>query len=365
MQAIQEGRVSPREGGAGADGGDAAIVPYDLTSQDRIIRGQMPTLDTINDRIASLFGRSLAGRTRLDIRAMAGAATLLKFADIQPLLSPPATVGVLTLGGGHGPAVIALEGELGGALLAGALGDRKARPAPPNSEGRTELTSVERMVLRHLLGMFAEAMNVGWADVLPFRPEVLRFESDPRMAMIAPATDVAILCPFELAGAVSGRLLLILPYAAVEPAKKMLSSPPRMGTPADGDARFSAALAREIEAVDVELKVEIGRRKLNLSALMALEVGAVLTLDRSESTPLPIFVEGRSKMTGIPRVVGGSLAVVIDRCVNTMAAAAAAAAGGGANGHGVAGAGRAISPLLAALEKTVEAGAPPPRKSAA
>jgi flagellar motor switch protein FliM len=335
MQAIQEGRVATPEGGVSG----APVVPYDLTSQDRIIRGQMPTLDSINDRIASLFGRSLAGRTRLDIRASAGAATLLKFSDIQPLLTPPATVGVLTLGSGHGPGVLVLEGELGSSLLAGALGDRKARPLPPSQDGRTDLTSVERMVLRHLLTMFSEAMHVAWADVLPFRPEVLRFESDPRMAMIAPASDVAILCPFELAGTISGRMLLVFPYAAVEPAKKILAAPPRLGSAPDGDARFSAALAHELEQAEVEIKVEIGRRRLSLSDLMAVEIGAVLTLDRSENSPLPIFVEGRLKMTGVPRVVGGSLAVIVERAISGTSTA------------------RASSPLIAALEASMN---PPP-----
>ena len=64
MAAIQDGRV---EGESGRDP-DAPVVPYDLTSQDRIIRGQMPTLDSINERIASMFGSNLAGRTRIDIR---------------------------------------------------------------------------------------------------------------------------------------------------------------------------------------------------------------------------------------------------------------------------------------------------------
>jgi flagellar motor switch protein FliM len=311
MQAIQEGRVAP----AGADRANVPVIPYDLTSQDRIIRGQMPTLDSINDRIASLFGRGLAGRTRLDIRATAGAATLLKFADVQSLLAPPATVGVLTLGSGHGPAVLVLEGDLGPVLLAGALGDRKARPAPARSDTRGELTGVERMVLRYLLSIFAEAMHVSWADVLPFRPEVLRFESDARMATIAPATDVAILCPFELGGTINGRLLLVLPYAAVEPAKKLLSSPPRLGAAGDGDVRFSAALAQEIELAEVELRVEIGRKTLYLSELIALEPGSILTLDRGETSPLSVFVEGRPKMTGMPRVVSGSMAIVIEHAL--------------------------------------------------
>jgi flagellar motor switch protein FliM len=338
MQAIQEGRVAPPAG----EGATVPVIPYDLTSQDRIIRGQMPTLDSINDRIASLFGRGLSGRTRLDIRATAGAATLLKFADVQSLLAPPATVGVLTLGSGHGPAVLVLEGELGAILLAGALGDRKARPVAPGPEGRGELTGVERTVLRYLLSIFAEAMHVSWADVLPFRPELLRFESDARLATIAPATDVAILCPFELGGTVNGRLLLVLPYAAVEPAKKLLSSPPRLGAAGDGDVRFSAALAQEIELALVEVRVELGRRTLNLSELIALDLGSVLTLDRGENSPLPVFVEGRPKMTGMPRVVSGSMAVVIEHAIGVSE-------------------GPPGSPLLAALEASLET----PRRSAA
>src|SRR3954469_18729426 len=100
MQAIQEGRVSPEAGEAGSARGP--VLPYDLTSQDRIIRGQMPTLDSINDKIASLFGKNLAGRTRLEIRVAAAPATLLKFGDITGLLTPQNTVGVLSLGAGHG-----------------------------------------------------------------------------------------------------------------------------------------------------------------------------------------------------------------------------------------------------------------------
>jgi flagellar motor switch protein FliM len=310
MRAIQDGRVIPEPG----EGAAGPVVPYDLTSQDRIIRGQMPTLDAINDRIGSLFGRSLSGRLRLEARVVSSAATLLKFADVQGLLAPPTTVGILALGGGHGLGAVLLEGDLAQSLLAGALGDRKARPeaSRAGSNERNDLTNIERLVLRNLLGLMADAMALAWADVLPFRPEVVRFESDSRMAAIGPSSDVAILCPFELSGTLAGRLQLVIPYAAVEPAKKLLAAPPRPGGGSDGDARFSAALARELEDVNVCMRVEIGRRCLNLSELLELEVGTVLTLSTSENMPLPVFVEGRLKFTGRPRVMNGSLAVTVE-----------------------------------------------------
>jgi len=251
---------------------------------------------------------------RLETRVTAGAATLLKFADVQTLLAPPTTAGIISLGGGHGLAAILLEGNLSFALLAGALGDRKARAEPSDGSmiERTDLTNVERLVLRHLLGLMTEAMSVAWAEVLAFRPEVLRFESDSRMAVLAPASDVAILCPFELTGTLSGRIQLVLPYAAVEPAKKLLASPPRLGGGGDGDARFSVALERELQEVQVELRVEIGRTTVNLSELIALEKGSLLTLNSTEGAPLPVFVEGRLKGSGMPRIVSGSLGLTLD-----------------------------------------------------
>ena len=307
MAAIQDGRVA---GETGKDP-DAPVIPYDLTSQDRIIRGQMPTLDSINERVASIFGSNLSGRTRIDVRVAPAPSTLMKFVDVGAMFSPPTTVWVVSLGAGHGLGVLLLDGPLGRALLSGALGDRKVRADAPAVEAPTELTSVERGVLKHLLGIFTEAMATAWVEILPFRPEVLRFVSDPRMAMVAPPSDMAILCSYEISGAVNGRLQIAIPYATVEPVKKLLTSPPRPGSSVD--ARFSAALAKDLENVSVELRVEMGRTSLSFSRLLDLKVGDLLVLEASEASPLPVYVQGRRKLTGSPRVAGGSLAVAIDK----------------------------------------------------
>jgi flagellar motor switch protein FliM len=315
MEAIGAGRLPSRA----TRGTGGNVVPYDLTSQDRIIRGQMPTLDAINDNVASLFGGALGARLRLESRVASSAATLVKFGEVAALLRPPTTVGILSLGAGHGLAAVLLEGSLAFGLLAGALGDRKARAEAPAaaSGARSELTQVERLVLGHLLALLCEALATAWREVLGFRPEVLRFESDPRMAVIAPASEVAIVCPFELSGTLEGRFQLVVPYAAVESRKKVLAAPPRPGAGADGDARFSAALARELAEVPVEVRAELGRRTIQLAELLALQVGHVLSLPGSARTPVSIYVEGRLKASGNGRIVEGSQAVALDRPVGS------------------------------------------------
>ena len=306
MAAIADGRVE-------SDGGkdpDAPVVPYDLTSQDRIIRGQMPTLDAINEKIASSFGSNLAARTRIDVRVSPAPSTLMKFVDVSSMFAPPTTVWVVSLGQRYGLGILMLDGPLGRALLAGALGDRKVKSDGTMSDAPLDLTNVERMVLKHVLGVYTDAMSAAWAEILPLRPEVLRFVSDPRMAVVAPPGDLAILCSYEVGGAVTGRLQIAIPYATVEPIKKLLTSPPRPAV--NVDAKFSTELARDLQNVPVEVRVEMGRTVVSFSKMLDLKVGDLMILEASESSPLPIYVQGRRKMTGSPRVAGGSMAVVLD-----------------------------------------------------
>ncbi|HWV37312.1 MAG TPA: FliM/FliN family flagellar motor switch protein [Vulgatibacter sp.] len=283
------------------------VTAYDLTSRDRIIRGQMPTLDSINDRVASIFESGLAGRTRLPIRITASPATLLKFVDVNVLLAPPSNVAVLTLGPASGQALLVIEPGLAEALVAAALGGRQSIETGGQEEER-ELTAVDRSVLKKLLQIFTDGMAVAWAPILSLSPQVSRFESDPRLAIIAPPNEVAILCSFELTGPVEGRFDLAIPYAAVETAKKKLSSPPRLG---GFEARFAKELIEELSQVEVEVRAILGTATTRISGLLSLKVGDVVSLSTTEGSALQIQVQGKPKLTGMPSVRGGNLAVEI------------------------------------------------------
>ncbi len=305
MEAIEDGNVPTSE-----HAGDVEVLPYDLTSQDRVIRGQMPTLDSINDRIASLFAAGLAGRTRLQIRVGTSPATLMKFADFNALLAPPATVGLIDLGTGFGPAALVLEAGLAEALLAAAMGDRGARrDVPSGYEGPRDLTNIDRLVLKKVLSTLTTAMRDAWQDVMPFDPKIVRFETDPRLAVIAPPGDVAILSSFSIEGSIEGHLQLGIPYAAVEPAKKILSSPVRPG--ARTSARFAAAIARELKQVKVELRAILGTARMSMSDFLSLSEGDVVGLGVDEDDDIEVLVEGVPKLRGRPGSHNGSLTVTV------------------------------------------------------
>lgn len=310
MTAIQDGRVAPE-----SPKSRGAAVNYDLTSTDRVIHRQMPTLDAINEQIATMFGMGIAGRTRLTVRVTSGPASLLRFGDFNSLLAPPATVSVLSLGKAGAQALLVLEPGLADTMIAAALGDKRGRPdetpAPSgSSDTRRDFTTVERNVLRRLLAVFTDAMQHAWAPVLPFRPEVVRFETDPRLAVISPGNEAAVLCSFEIEGAIRGVIQLALPYTAIEPAKKALMSPPKLNNVSDD--RFVKALRDEINQVEVGMAALLGKARMTVRQILDLEPGAVMMLGTSEGASLPLFIQGKAKFTGQPKVVGGALALEID-----------------------------------------------------
>ncbi len=306
MSAIQDGKIA-----TDGSGNRGPVANYDLTSQDRIIRGQMPTLDAINEQIAQQLGMGLTGRTRLAMKVTSSPATLLKFADLTPLLAAPAAVCVLGLGGGYGFGLAVLEPGLGEQLLGAALGDRRGRKPDAIQENRREFTAVEQGILKRLLRVLTEAIAEAWEPVMPFHPEPLRFELDPRMASIAPPSEVGIVSAFEITGALEGRLQLVIPYAAVEPAKALLSQPRRLAQ--RGDDRVSKMMAREIEQVKVDVRGILGHARITLSKLLELQPGEVLLLDRDESSPLPVTVQGRDKFLGSPSISGGAMAIKVEQ----------------------------------------------------
>jgi flagellar motor switch protein FliM len=311
MNAIEEGRVAEQKTAAAP----GPVTVWDFNSHDRIIRGQLPTLDAINEQIASLLSLGLSGRTRLNLTVASRPATLQKFSDLANMLAPPSVLCVVRLGKGQGPGLCVFEPGTTEALLAAALGDRKPKSAELRPQPRVGLTSVEQMVMRRLTSVLTDALRTAWQEILPLQPEILRFETDPRMASVMGPNDVGIACSFELGGAIEGRVNLIIPYAAVEPIKAALLSPPRMST--GGDQLFAEALASELSRVEVEVRGVLGETGMRFEELLELEVGDLISLDADERALLPIYVQGRRKLAGSPCVAAGSLALRIEQDLAT------------------------------------------------
>ena len=62
------------------------VVPFDLTAQDRIIRGRMPTLEIIHDRFVRLFRLTLSNALRKVVDISVRSTELIKFGEFLKTL---------------------------------------------------------------------------------------------------------------------------------------------------------------------------------------------------------------------------------------------------------------------------------------
>jgi flagellar motor switch protein FliM len=277
------------------------VVPFDLTRHRRAHPDELPSLDAIHQRLAAALAIGLSGWVRREIKVASGPAIPQRGSDVARILDASGSVVVLALGEGYGSAVALLEGNLAEQLLAAALGDREPAAA---GGGPRRLTSVELLVLTRMLGLLSDGLAAAWADVARLRPEIARVESDPRMAAAA-LPDAAATTAFSLKGVIEGRLHLLLPMPLIERACRERAASRRD----DAGARFSASIADALLDVAVELRVELGRRRIPMREVIALRPGDLLLLGSEETAPLPVFVQGRRKLAAAPVVASGHYAI--------------------------------------------------------
>src|SRR5689334_23049927 len=102
-------------GAVATEGGEPAsseVRPYDLTTQTRIVRGRMPTLDLINERFARLFRTSLFNMMRRPSQISVGAVQLIKFSDYLHSLFVPTSLNMVRIAPFRGTGLVVLDPRL-------------------------------------------------------------------------------------------------------------------------------------------------------------------------------------------------------------------------------------------------------------
>lgn len=97
--------------------------------------------------------------------------------------------------------------------------------------------------------------------------------------------------------------------AELEEAPVDLAAEPQAEAPAP--ASRSNATIDLLSEVEIEVTVELGRRRLSIGEVTRLDVGSVVELDTLAGEPLVVYANGRQIATGEVVVVDGKFGVRI------------------------------------------------------
>jgi flagellar motor switch protein FliM len=288
------------------------IVPYDLTNQDRVIRGRMPTLDIIYERFVRLFRMSLSNSLRKIATISIISTDVLKFGEFVNTLPIPSCMSILRFETLRGPAIFVVEAKLAYALVDSFFGGTD-RPFT-KIEGK-EFTKIELSILQRVISMAVKDLEEAWAPV--HKPEInyIRTETNPQFVGIVPPSDVIISTTFEVElENASGTIAVVMPYSTIEPIKAKLNSYYQTES-GETDHEWVGKLQTHLAKARAEVVVCLGAAEISVGDLVNLNIGDIIPLTQDADGELVMTVEGVEKYNCMFGVSRGNRAVQITRVI--------------------------------------------------
>lgn len=262
------------------DSESGSALEYDFSSQDRIVRGRMPTLEIVNERFARHMRISLFNMMRRSAEVSINGIQMIKFGEYIHTLFVPTSLNMVRFRPLKGTGLITMEARLVFILVDNFFGGDGRYHA--KIEGR-EFTPTERRIIQMLLKLIFEDYKEAWAPVMDVSFEYLDSEVNPAMANIVSPTEVVVISSFhiELDGG-GGDFHVSLPYSMLEPIRELLDAGVQSDKE-DTDLRWSKALRDEILDVNVALSTHMLEMDLSLETIMDLKEGDVIPIEMPES----------------------------------------------------------------------------------
>jgi flagellar motor switch protein FliM len=253
------------------------IRSYNISSQERIVRGRMPTMEIVNERFARNLRVGLFNFIRRSPEISVGPVTVQRYSAFLRELAVPTNFNIVAIRPLRGSGLIVCEPALVFGVidtLYGGIGKFQAR-----IEGR-DFSATEQRVINRLVEVITDEYKKAWKGIYPLELEYQRSEMQPQFANIATPSEIVISTSFQLEiGEITGAIHFCMPYATLEPIRDVLYSSTQ-GDSIEVDRRWVNVLTQEIQAAEITLVAELARADATIEQLLAMKVGDFIELDR-------------------------------------------------------------------------------------
>ena len=271
--------------------GEGEVRGYDFASEDRIVRGRMPTLEMINERFSRQFRVSLFNMLRRSAEISVGGVEMMKFSEYVHTLFVPTSLNMVKIKPLRGTGLLVLDPKLVFIVVDNYFGGDGRYHA--KIEGR-DFTPTEQRVIQMLLTLAFADLHQAWAPVIDVQFEYMNSEVNPQFANIVSPTEVVVVCKLhvELEGG-GGDLHVTMPYSMLEPIREILDA----GVQSDRsevDERWALALREEVKTAEVTMESRLTETQISLRDILAMRPGDVIPIDMPESVTvrsegIPLF----------------------------------------------------------------------------
>lgn len=259
---------------------EGGVRPYNLASQERIVRGRMPTMEVINERFARLFRIGLFNFIRRTPEISVGPVRVLKFGEFIRNLHVPTNLNIIQAKPLRGNGLFIFDPNLVFLVVDNMFGgDGRFHT---RVEGR-EFTQTEQRIIQNLLVVVFETYGKSWEAVHPLEFEFVRSEMNPQFANIATPNEVVIVTTFDIElGGNGGSFHVCMPYSMLEPVKDLLYST-MQGEHLAMDHRWLQLLSKQVQSAQIELIATLGQTEIHMEQVLKMRVGDIIPIAVNEN----------------------------------------------------------------------------------
>jgi flagellar motor switch protein FliM len=262
--------LSEEEGGERT--GIRAIINSALVSYERL-----PMLEIVFDRLVRLMTTSLRNFTSDNVEVSLDNISSIRFGDYLNSIPLPAILSVFRAEELNNYGLLTVDSNLIYSIVDVLLGGRRGTAAM-RIEGRP-YTTIERVLVQRMVEVVLADAREAFEPLTPVTFTLDRLETNPRFAAIARPANAAILVKLRIdMEDRGGRIELLLPYATLEPIRKMLLQQ-FMGEKFGRDNIWEGHLATELWTTQMEVRAVLDEQQLGLKQVLDLKVGDTLMLN--------------------------------------------------------------------------------------
>lgn len=287
-------------------GRTVAYEVYDFRRPDKLSKDQLRTLQMLNETFARLMGSALSAYLRTPVQIDLVALEQVPYEDYLRGIND-SVFSILSLHPLNGQSVLEMEFGLVFTMIDRLLG------GPGKAVSRTNLTDIERPLLRQTVERTLAALKNAWEGFMIVNPTIESTETSAQFVQIMPPTDVAVTILFEVRiGGSRHAMSLCIPYVMLKPiipklsAQKWFSKASRKVSPIAQEH-----LRHEINAAKVECTVTLGGTKMSVDEFLLLNPGDTIPLVQPTSEPITMSVGGIPKFSGRPAIQGKKLVFAV------------------------------------------------------
>jgi len=289
-----------------------AIRNYDLSSQERIVRGRMPTMEVINERFARNIRLGLFNFIRKSPEVAIGGIKVQKYSAFLREIVVPTNFNIMSVKPLRGSGLVVCDPNLVFAVIDALFGG--AGKYHTRIEGRDFSPTEQRVILR-LVEVICAEFKKAWQGIYPLELEYQRSEMQPQFATIATPSEIVVATSFTFEiGETTGAVHFCIPYSTLEPIRDVLYSTIQ-GDSNEPDRRWINLLKAQIQSAEVDLVAELATADATVEQLLAFKPGDFIELDLDPHI--------QAKVDGVPvfdatyGTANNRYAIKIDRLISS------------------------------------------------